>query len=49
MYIDIHNKTLASNQYSVTEHFRESAAGGGMTPARTLPGLFVFYDLSPIK
>lgn len=32
---------------SVTEHFRETAspsAGGGQ-----LPGVFLFYDLSPIK
>ena len=49
MYVDTHNKSVASNQYSVTEHFRESGGANGMTSARTLPGVFFFYDLSPIK
>ncbi|KAL8136925.1 hypothetical protein V2J09_002926 [Rumex salicifolius] len=31
--------------FSVTEHFRSSAAG----VFQTLPGVFFFYDLSPIK
>eukprot|EP00798_Chlamydomonas_sp_ICE-L_P025639 gene25639-11297_t len=39
------NKAIHTNQYSVTENFRESSGGMG----RSLPGLFVFYDLSPIK
>lgn len=46
-YVDQHNATILTNQFSVTEHFRETAsptAGGGQ-----LPGLFLFYDLSPIK
>ncbi|KAL4431733.1 hypothetical protein ABPG77_002949 [Micractinium sp. CCAP 211/92] len=46
-YADLHNHTIYTNQFSVTEHFRETAsptAGGGQ-----LPGVFLFYDLSPIK
>ncbi|KAI8469965.1 MAG: endoplasmic reticulum vesicle transporter-domain-containing protein [Monoraphidium minutum] len=52
VYVDVRNRTLASNQYSVTEHFRESGASAGGAAAasgRTLPGVFFFYDLSPIK
>lgn len=53
VYVDRANKTLASNQYSVTEHFRESTGGAGSVATtasgRTLPGVFFFYDLSPIK
>lgn len=45
-YRYLSNKTVSSNQYSVTENYREGGGGGG---ARTLPGVFVFYDLSPIK
>ncbi|EFN54058.1 hypothetical protein CHLNCDRAFT_25376, partial [Chlorella variabilis] len=46
-YSDLRNNTIYTNQFSVTEHFRETAsptAGGGQ-----LPGVFLFYDLSPIK
>ena len=45
-YIDSHNKTIQSNQYSVTEHFKPTVDThhGGQ-----LPGVFIFYDLSPIK
>lgn len=45
-YIDSHNRTIQSNQYSVTEHFKPTvdAHRGGQ-----LPGVFIFYDLSPIK
>ena len=48
VYADASNRTT-SNQYSVTEHFRESAPVAGPVSARTLPGVFFFYDLSPIK
>ncbi|KAG2438865.1 hypothetical protein HYH02_010663 [Chlamydomonas schloesseri] len=44
-YTDLSNKTLSTNQFSVTENFREAQGGAG----RTLPGVFFFYDLSPIK
>ncbi|KAF6253121.1 endoplasmic reticulum vesicle transporter-domain-containing protein [Scenedesmus sp. NREL 46B-D3] len=46
-YIDKAGIRTNTNQFSVTENFRESAeptAGG-----RSLPGVFFFYDLSPIK
>ena len=32
-------------QFSVTEHFKDYEAGH----YRTIPGVFFFYDLSPIK
>jgi hypothetical protein len=46
-YVDLKGSSTNSNQFSVTENFREGAdahAGG-----RSLPGVFFFYDLSPIK
>ncbi|GBF88431.1 hypothetical protein Rsub_01143 [Raphidocelis subcapitata] len=51
LYVATSNASVASNQYSVTEHFRETPPLGGSptTSTRTLPGLFFFYDLSPIK
>ncbi|GLC35510.1 hypothetical protein PLESTF_001383200 [Pleodorina starrii] len=44
-YTSVDNKTVATNQFSVTENFREAQGGAG----KTLPGVFFFYDLSPIK
>lgn len=46
-YTDLKGTSTNSNQFSVTENFRESADAhlGG----RSLPGVFFFYDLSPIK
>ena len=44
-YTTLSNSTIASNQYAVTEHFREPVPGS----AQQLPGVFFFYDLSPIK
>jgi len=44
IYVDSHNRTINSNQYSVTEHFKPSADFNAQ-----LPGVFFFYDLSPIK
>jgi hypothetical protein len=46
-YTDVKGTSTNSNQFSVTENFRESADAhlGG----RSLPGVFFFYDLSPIK
>ena len=46
VYVNSHNRTILSNQYSVTEHFRASLSG---SPQSQLPGVFFFYDLSPIK
>lgn len=45
-YVDSHNKTINSNQYSVTEHFKPTI---DMQHSGQLPGVFIFYDLSPIK
>mmetsp|Transcript_57518 Transcript_57518/g.135342 ORF Transcript_57518/g.135342 Transcript_57518/m.135342 type:complete len:416 (-) Transcript_57518:75-1322(-) len=41
-YLD--GTVLKTNQFSVTEHFRSLESGG----MRGLPGVFFFYDLSPI-
>eukprot|EP00245_Coleochaete_scutata_P005348 TRINITY_DN18829_c0_g1_i1.p1 TRINITY_DN18829_c0_g1~~TRINITY_DN18829_c0_g1_i1.p1 ORF type:complete len:387 (-),score=74.58 TRINITY_DN18829_c0_g1_i1:407-1567(-) len=45
IYKDIKGKVISSNQFSVTEHFRGMEVASG----RSLPGVFFFYDLSPIK
>ncbi|XP_010535613.1 PREDICTED: endoplasmic reticulum-Golgi intermediate compartment protein 3-like [Tarenaya hassleriana] len=46
VYTDARGHTIQSNQFSVTEHFQGTEAGRMMQP---LPGVFFFYDLSPIK
>ncbi|CAN6228379.1 unnamed protein product [Urochloa humidicola] len=45
VYTDINDHIILSNQFSVTEHFRSSESGR----IQALPGVFFFYDLSPIK
>jgi len=45
-YMYVSGVNTHTNQYSVTENFRES---GDITGGRSLPGVFFFYDLSPIK
>ncbi|GAU34375.1 hypothetical protein TSUD_217150, partial [Trifolium subterraneum] len=45
MYTDVNGNTIQSNQFSVTEHFRTGDVGR----LQSLPGVFFFYDLSPIK
>ena len=45
MYSDLKNRTINTNQYSVTEHFKES----NIPMQHNLPGVFFYYDLSPIK
>ncbi|MQL91473.1 hypothetical protein Taro_024083 [Colocasia esculenta] len=45
VYTDITGRTIQSNQFSVTEHFRSDNIGH----QHSLPGVFFFYDLSPIK
>ncbi|CAF2224509.1 unnamed protein product [Brassica napus] len=45
VYTDISGHTIQSNQFSVTEHVKSSEAG----QLQSLPGVFFFYDLSPIK
>ncbi|KAF6154060.1 hypothetical protein GIB67_018982 [Kingdonia uniflora] len=43
-YTDIKGHKISSNQFSVTEHFR-----GPQGYPQPPPGVFFFYDLSPIK
>ncbi|KAL3830447.1 hypothetical protein ACJIZ3_019249 [Penstemon smallii] len=45
VFTDINGHTIQSNQFSVTEHVR----GAELGQLRTLPGVFFFYELSPIK
>ncbi|VFR00353.1 unnamed protein product [Cuscuta campestris] len=45
VYTNVNGYAIQTNQFSVTEHFKGSAAG----QLQTLPGVFFFYDLSPIK
>lgn len=44
IYTNIRGYTIQSNQFSVTEHYKSPEIG-----RRSLPGVFFFYDLSPIK
>ncbi|KAL7590986.1 uncharacterized protein LOC111893969 [Lactuca sativa] len=44
IYTNIRGYTIQSNQFSVTEHYKTPEVG-----RRSLPGVFFFYDLSPIK
>ncbi|KAJ3682992.1 hypothetical protein LUZ60_013219 [Juncus effusus] len=44
IYTDITGRKISSNQFSVTEHFRESI--GYPKPS---PGVYFFYEFSPIK
>ncbi|KAI3770214.1 hypothetical protein L6452_01339 [Arctium lappa] len=41
---NIRGYKIQSNQFSVTEHYKSPEIG-----RRSLPGVFFFYDLSPIK
>ncbi|KAL1812147.1 hypothetical protein DCAR_0624343 [Daucus carota subsp. sativus] len=45
IYKDIKGHTISSNQFSATEHFKSAEFGR----SQSLPGVFFFYDLSPIK
>ncbi|KAK1288604.1 Protein disulfide-isomerase 5-3 [Acorus calamus] len=45
VYTDINGHKIQSNQFSVTEHFKSDEVGR----IQSLPGVFFFYDLSPIK
>ncbi|KAL7119405.1 hypothetical protein ACP275_02G060900 [Erythranthe tilingii] len=45
IYTNIKGHTIQSNQFSVTEHYKSSEED----QYRSLPGIFFFYDLSPIK
>ncbi|GAB2211740.1 hypothetical protein Droror1_Dr00025074 [Drosera rotundifolia] len=43
VYTNVRGYTIYSDQFSVTEHFRSSQSG------HYVPGVFFFYDISPIK
>ncbi|XP_010690474.2 uncharacterized protein LOC104904004 [Beta vulgaris subsp. vulgaris] len=45
IYTDAKQRTIHSNQFSVTEHFKNSESGR----YQTIPGVFFYYDLSPVK
>lgn len=45
MYVDLKDKAISTNQFSVTEHATGTEYGAGSD----LPGVFFYYDLSPIK
>ncbi|KAL9258531.1 Endoplasmic reticulum-Golgi intermediate compartment protein 3-like protein [Drosera capensis] len=45
VYTHVNGHSIQSNQFSVTEHFRTAGVGH----LQMLPGVFFFYDLSPIK
>jgi hypothetical protein len=45
IYTNIRNQTVSTNQYSVSEYFKSSDVSAGSN----LPGIFCFFDLSPIK
>ncbi|XP_035549042.1 endoplasmic reticulum-Golgi intermediate compartment protein 3-like isoform X1 [Juglans regia] len=45
VYTDVSGHTIQSNQFSVTEHFISAE----QAHFQALPGVFFFYDLSPIK
>ncbi|KAJ7012119.1 endoplasmic reticulum-Golgi intermediate compartment protein 3-like [Populus alba x Populus x berolinensis] len=45
IYTDIRGRTVHSNQYSVTEHFKKSE----LMHLDSLPGVYFIYDFSPIK
>ncbi|KAG1347610.1 endoplasmic reticulum-Golgi intermediate compartment protein 3 [Cocos nucifera] len=44
IYTDIRGRKIYSNQFSVTEHFKD-----GNVYSKPSPGVFFFYDFSPIK
>ena len=44
-YFALHKVPVRTNQYSVTEHFQKQTRSN----EHQLPGVFFFYDLSPIK
>ncbi|XP_059448376.1 uncharacterized protein LOC132179641 isoform X4 [Corylus avellana] len=46
IYTDIRGRMIQSNQYSGTEHFWSSESGYFF---QSLPGIFFFYDISPVK
>ncbi|KAL2937264.1 Endoplasmic reticulum-Golgi intermediate compartment protein 3 [Bienertia sinuspersici] len=45
IYTNARRRTILSNQFSVTEHFKNAEPGR----YQTVPGVFFYYDLSPVK
>ncbi|KAL4332311.1 hypothetical protein GQ457_07G020570 [Hibiscus cannabinus] len=45
VYTDVNGHTIQSNQFSVMEHFK----GAEMGHLQSIPAVYFFYDLSPIK
>lgn len=45
IYKGVRGRTIDSNQFSVTEHFKGSDLG----LFQSITGVYFFYDLSPIK
>uniref|UniRef100_A0A2P2K291 Endoplasmic reticulum-Golgi intermediate compartment protein 3-like n=1 Tax=Rhizophora mucronata TaxID=61149 RepID=A0A2P2K291_RHIMU len=45
IYKNVRGRTVNSNQYSVTDHYQRSE----LVYTGNLPGVFFFYDFSPIK
>ena len=45
LYVDVNERKISTNQFSVTEH----AAETNFATSSDLPGVFFYYDLSPIK
>ncbi|KAK8643124.1 hypothetical protein V6N13_012436 [Hibiscus sabdariffa] len=45
VYTDANGHTIQSNQFSVMEHFKGTETG----PLQSIPAVYFFYDLSPIK
>lgn len=45
IYTNIRGRTVHSNQYSVTEHFKSVEFGS----SQSIPGVFFYYDISPVK
>ena len=48
-YLNPFKKDISTNQYSVVDHFKPVDAASIQGGSSDLPGVFFFYDLSPIK
>ena len=48
-YLSPFKKDISTNQYSVVDHFKPVEAASILGGSNDLPGVFFFYDLSPIK
>ena len=47
IYVDLGKRSINTNQFSVTEH--NTGADDSTVLSANLPGIFFYYDLSPIK